>query len=324
MSDERIEHALRQGPPAEPAYVARLTPVDLHGSVLNEPRSRGAFSLLAGFAQTAVAASLILAVVGLVLVRSGALEPAAKPPTLLADVQARGVLRIAVRPDRPQVTTPAGARSGFDVDVATEIGRRLGLRAELSYVPVDEMLAGRGDWDLALPSSAVEPGAFATTTPYYHWPIRLIVPEGSVASEPGDLSGSTICVVTGSSGEAWLDGLFRGTSVTPVAVPPTPSAVHRLATDEACAADMGAGASGAFITAGWSDADLAARPALKRLDAPIVVEARPVIAVRGERDPAGLIDEIDRILAAMRSDGALADLSRSRFGGLDLTQPPTP
>jgi polar amino acid transport system substrate-binding protein len=266
----------------------------------------------------------VVAIVGIVLIRTDAFETAAKPSTRLEDVQARGVIRIAVRPDRPQVTAPGGARSGFDVDVATEIGRRLGLRVELSYVPADEMLAGRGDWDLALPSSAVEPGAFATTTPYYHWPIRLIVPEGSVASEPGDLSGSTICVVTGSAGEAWLDGLFRGTSVTPVAVPPTPSAVHRLATDEACAADMGAGASGAFITAGWSDADLAARPALKRLDAPIVVEARPVMAMRGERDPAGLIDEIDRILAAMRSDGALADLSRSRFGGLDLTQPPTP
>ncbi len=323
MSDERIEHALRQGPPAEPAYVAQLTPADLHGSILKAPRSRGAFSILAGFAQTAVAASLILAVVGLVLVRSGTFEPAAEPPTLLADVQARGVIRIAVRPDRPQVTTPTGARSGFDVDVATELGRRLGLRVELEFISVEEMLAGRGEWDIALPSSAVELGTFATSTPYYDWPIRLIVPEGSVAAGPGDLSGTTICVVTASSGEAWLDGLFRGTSVTPVAVPPTPSAVHRLATDEACAVDLDAGASSAFITAGWSDADLAARPALKRLGEPIVVEARPVIAVLGERDPAGLMVEIDRILAAMRSDGSLADLSRSRFGGLDLSQPPT-
>ena len=126
--------------------------------------------------------------------------------------------------------------------------------------------------------------------------------------------------MTGSNGEAWLDGLFRGTSVTPIAVPPTPSAVRRLATDEACAADLAAGASAAFITAGWSDADLAARPALQRVGEAIFVEARPVIALRGGRDPADLIAEIDRILAAMRSDGTLADLSRSRFGGLDLTE----
>jgi polar amino acid transport system substrate-binding protein len=324
MSDERIEKALRQGPPAEPAYIVQLTPADLQGSVAKAPRSTSAFSLFASLGQAVVAAGLVVAVAGIVLIRSGAFETAAKPPTRLADIQARGVIRIAVRPDRPQVTAPGGAIAGFDVDVATEIGRRLGLRVELDFTPADEMLAGRGEWDIALPSSAVEPGTFATTTPYYDWPVQLIVPEGSTAAGPGDLSGSTICVVTGSGGEAWLDGRFRGTSVTPVAVPPTPSAVHRLATDEACSAEVTAGASAALVTAAWSDADLAARPALKRVGGPIFTEGRPVIAVRGERDPAGLLAEIDRILAAMRSDGTLADLSRSRFGGLDLTESQTP
>lgn len=324
MSDERIEQALRQGPPAEPAYMVHLTPADLHGSVSRAPRSKSTFSFFAGLGQAAVAAGIIVAVVGFVLIRSGAFETAAKPPTLLAEVQARGLIRIAVRPDRPQVTAPGGARSGFDVDVATEIGRRLGLRVELDFTPADEMLAGRGQWDIALPSSAVEPGAFAVSTPYYDWPVRLIVPGGSTAAGPGDLSGSTICVVTGSGGEAWLDGRFRGTSVTTVAVPPTASAVHRLATDEACAADVTAGASAALVTAGWSDADLVTRPALKRVGGPIFTEARPVIAVNGQRDPASLIAEIDRILAAMRSDGTLADISRSRFGGVDMTEPLTP
>jgi ABC-type amino acid transport substrate-binding protein len=210
------------------------------------------------------------------------------------------------------------------VDVATEIGRRLGMRVELDFIPADEMLAGRGGWDIALPSSAVEPGTFATSTPYYDWPVRLIVPAGSTAAGPSDLAGSTICVVTGSGGEAWLDGRFRGTSATPVAAAPRPSAVHRLATDEACAAEVTAGASGAFITAGWSEADLAARPALMRVGMPILTEGRQVIAVSGQRDPASLITEIDRILAAMLSDGTLADFSRSRFGGLDLSQPPIP
>ena len=107
-------------------------------------------------------------------------------------------------------------------------------------------------------------------------------------------------------------------------VPPTPSAVHRLATDEACAAEVAAGGSAAFVTSSWSDADLAARPDLTRVGGPVLTEARPVIAVLGDGDPAGLIAEIDRIVAAMRSDGTLADFSRSRFGGLDLSQPTTP
>jgi ABC-type amino acid transport substrate-binding protein len=324
MSDERIEKALRQGPPAEPAYIVRLTAADLRQSVSRRPRSTSAVGLFAGVGQAVVAAGLVVAVVGIVLIRSGAFETAAKPSTRLADIQAHGVIRIAVRPDRPQVTTPAGARSGFDVDVAIEIGRRLNLRVELVFSPVGEMLAGRGDWDVGLPSSAVAPGRFATTASYYYWPVRLIVPAGSTAAGPSGLAGTTICVVTGSGGEAWLDGRFEGVSATPVAVPPTPSAVHRLATDEACAAEVTAGSSAAFITSTWSDADLAARPNLAQLPGPVLTEERPAIAVLGEGDPAGVIAEVDRVVAAMLSDGTVADFSRSRFGGLDLSQPTTP
>ena len=321
MSDERIEKALRQGPPDEPAYMARLTSADLH--VSKPPRGTRAFRLFVGLEQALVAAGLVVAVVGIALIRSGAFDPASRPSTHLGDIQARGVIRIAVRPDRPQVTTPGGARSGFDVDVATEIGGRLGLRAELDFLPAEEMLAGSGEWDIALPSSAVEPGAFAATAPYYDWPIRLIVPQEATAAGPSDLVGATICVVTGSGGEAWLDGDFKGTSVTPVAVPPTPSAVHRLATDEACAADVEARMSSALITAFWTDADLAQRPAFKPLGGPLFTEARVVIAARAQGDPDSLIAEIDRILTGMRVDGTLADFSRSRFGGFDLSQPPT-
>jgi len=186
------------------------------------------------------------------------------------------------------------------------------------------MLAGRGDWDMALPSTAIEPGRFEATAPYYHWPVQLMVPEGSAATMPGDLTGSTICVVTGSTGEAWLDGSFSGTSSTSMVLPPTSSTVRRLATDQACAADMDAGASAALVTSGWSDADLATRPSLKRVGGPVLTEARAGIAIRGERDPTSLVADVDRILAAIRADGTLADFSRSRFGGLDLTQPITP
>lgn len=334
MDDERAVSRLRKVADSanpDPAFLERM-----YGELAEElgfrPARRGAvrpsrWGNTRRLTLLAAAVVVTLSMVGGALLVGAMMDREPRPsvtPSLLEQIREDGVIRIAVRPDRPQVTTPGGARSGFDVDVATEIGRRLGLRVELSYLPADEMLAGRGEWDIALPSSAVEPGTFATTTPYYGWPVQLIVPAGSTAGRPSDLSGLTICVVTGSGGEAWLDGRFRGTSVTSVAVPPTPVAVHRLATDDACAADMTAGASAAFLTAAWSDADLAARPALKRLGGPIFTEARPVIAVRGERDPAGLIAEIDQIFADMRDDGTLADFSRSRFGGLDLSQSTIP
>lgn len=324
MSDDRIETALRQGPPDEPSYMAQLTHADFHRHVHAGRGSNGAFRLLAGIGEAAAAAGLVVALVGILLIRSGTIDVGTSPSSRLTDVQARGVIRIAVRPDRPQVTTPGGARSGFDVDVATEIGRRLGLRVELVFTSVDAMLAGTGDWDIALPSSAVEHGRFATTSPYYDWPVRLIVPAGSAATGPSDLANTTICVVTGSGGEAWLDGRFNGVSVTPVAVPPTPSVVQRVSADDACAAQVTAGTSAAFVTSAWTDADLAARPDLAPLGGPVLTEARPVIAVLGDTDPAGLIAEVDRTVAAMRSDGTLANFSRNRFGGLDLSQPTAP
>lgn len=334
MDDERVVNRLRKvadSASPDPAFLERMYQELAEELRFRPARQSGVRPSRSGMARRltllAAAVVLTLSMVGGALLVGAVVDRQPTPdaiPALLERIRDTGVVRIAVRPDRPQVTGPGGVRSGFDVDVATDIGRRLGLRVELVFTPVDEMLTGRGEWDIALPSSAVEPGTFATTAPYYDWPVRLIVPARSAADGPGDLSGSTICVVTGSGGETWLDGRFRGTSVTPVAVPPTPSAVHRLATDEACAADVDAGASSAFITAGWSDADLATRPALKRAGEAIFTEARPIIAVHGEQDSAELIAEIDRILAAMRSDGTLADFSRSRFGGLDLSQPPTP
>lgn len=334
MDDERVVNRLRKvADPAspDPAFLERMYE-ELAGELRFRPARQSAVrpsrnGMARRLTLLAAAVVLTLLMVGGALLVGAIVDRERRPdviPSLLERIRGAGVVRIAVRPDRPQVTGPREVRSGFDVDVATEIGRRLDLRVELVFTPVDEIITGRGEWDIALPSSVVEPGAFVTTTSYYAWPVRLIVPAGSTADGPGDLSGSTICVVTGSGGQTWLNGRFRGTSVTPVAVPPTPSAVHRLATDEACAADVDAGASSAFITAGWSDADLAARPALKRVGEAIFTEARPIIAVRGEPDPAELIAEIDRFLAAMRSDGTLADFSRSRFGGLDLSQPPTP
>lgn len=264
---------------------------------------------------------MLLAALATALAIAGALD---RRHDLLEDVRGAGILRVAVRPDRPQVSAPGAPRSGFDVDIATELGRRLGLRVDLVFIPVDQMAGRRDEWDVALPSSVFGSQDMATSAAYYDWPIRLIVRGDAAATTPGDLSGSVVCVMTGSGGEAWLDGRLDGTSVTPVLVPPLPRVVHRLAADEDCAAQVSDGSSDGFITAAWSDADLAARPELRAVDGPVVTEARGVIALRGERDPTGLISEIDRVIAAMRSDGTIADLSRSRFGGLDLSRPPAP
>ena len=192
MDDERVVSRLRQvADPAspDPAFLERMYEElaeelrfrPAHQSGVRPSHSRMARRLIL----LAAAAVLTLSIVGGALLVGAIVDRERRPdatPALLERLREAGVIRIAVRPDRPQVATPGGATAGFDVDVAIEIGRRLGLRVELDFTPADEMLAGRGDWDIALPSSAVEPGSFATTSPI----LRLAGP----AHRPRGIHGS--------------------------------------------------------------------------------------------------------------------------------------
>ena len=54
----------------------------------------------------------------------------------------------------------------------------------------------------------------------------------------------------------------------------------------------------------------------------MLTEARPVIVGRDGPDPASFVQEINTDLTAMLGDGTLPELSRSRFGGFDLSHPP--
>lgn len=107
-----------------------------------------------------------------------------------------------------------------------------------------------------------------------------------------------------------------------VVAPPQNTLVTRLATDVACLDDLLAGRSLAMVTASLSDADLTVRGGVRSLGSPALTEQRSVLARSGATDPARLLAEIDRTMLAMRTDGTLSDLSRRRFGGADLTDPP--
>jgi polar amino acid transport system substrate-binding protein len=344
MDEIRIERALRQGPPDEAVYEPRLRPSSFPGRA----RRRQADGHRPGFLGRAlpVAAALVIAIAlaGVLWLRHESVIPVAATPSpsvsanpsgapsptgrsdLLDQVRSSGALRMAIRPDFPQASILG--LEGFDVDVATELARRLSLGAYPVQVAVADMLAGAsGDpWDLAFPSAVVTAAAasrFAASTPYYYWPTYLVVPKVSGASSPADLGGATFCTVGGSSGAGWLSGaLDPGSGAS--ASPPAGPTVRTEATDWACLDALAAGDVEAVVTAALSDSDLAARPSLRTVGGPILVEPRAIVAARTGLDPSALLSVVDNALGAMRSDGTLADLSRKRFGGRDLTTPPSP
>ena len=95
-----------------------------------------------------------------------------------------------------------GAVIGFDVDVARELARSLGLSSEVSVVAATHILDGTGgDWDIGLPSHGPPVGAGVTAGPaYYAWPSWPVTDANSGITTLAQLDGATICGVIGTAG----------------------------------------------------------------------------------------------------------------------------
>ena len=225
---ERVGRRLRSDdpfdPPYEPGRFAQL--VSTGGLTEGRPRrslggSRVRSPILGGLGvgSFALVLALVIGVVAFRLnegVRVGSSPPAAVSD-LLAGVREAGQLRVAIRPDFPQATTDKLA--GFDVDVASGLATRLGVRLEIVVVDPADMAtsSATGDWDLAMPSSSLVSRSplFTPTDAYYAFPSFLVVSDGSAAQTPADLAGTRICVVRGSAGEAWIAGRVEDAIVAP-------------------------------------------------------------------------------------------------------------
>jgi cystine transport system substrate-binding protein len=262
--------------------------------------------LIAATVALMIAAAASIAAVG------GALERLLERPTLIDSIQSSGSIRVAIRPDSPQVASSNGVLSGFDIDVAEVLGQRLGVGIERAVQPVEVTLApGDPEWQLAFPSRALsvdEAGRYVATKPYYRWPVYVVVRR----SEAGgfDLAGAALCVVTGSPGEVWARSESGAGSVA------------AASDDDACLAEVRDGRADAMATRDLLAIDLRGDSELAVLgEGAVTDEPRAVLIPAGLHGSEALAAVIDAELAEMRADGTLAELSKRRFGGEDLTQP---
>ena len=238
-------------------------------------------------------------------------------------VRAAGVLRVAVRSEYPQVVINGALQGGFDVDVAGALATRLGVQPEVQATLGDGPIAGAGTdaWDVALPSRSLtttETVTFEVSRPYYLWPIHLLAADSSQARTAADLAGATICVIRGSVGEIWLAGGIGIQTTGPVEARPVGVVPIVAASDDDCLAKVASGEADAAVSAALAPVDLEARPAIRPIGQPILHEERRVVVVRGPGS-AAVISAIDEAIDEMHADGSLADISRRRFGGDDLT-----
>jgi polar amino acid transport system substrate-binding protein len=250
----------------------------------------------------------------------------------LARIKAAGKIRVNTDPNyAPQSMQKVdGTFEGFDIDVANEIAKRLGVDVEYTIFPFDGVVAGGWNdrWDMSVGSVTITPQRKAVldfTQPYYYTPAQMTATQSSGATTLEALAGKAICVGSGTTYEFWLEGTIELVDAPPPATPPAGATPYILPTDQDCAQSVQSGRSDFD---GWLSSSTTVDTAVKG-GTPVVLVGDPVfyesLAVAFDitvPDRASLVETVDKIVADMHADGTLAAFSQKWFG-LDLTSAST-
>lgn len=220
----------------------------------------------------------------------------------LERIQAAGVLRVALDPAFPpfEYVDGEGNLVGLDVEMAQEIGARLGV--EVQFVSTgydalyDALAMGRADVIIsALYPDPSKSSAFAFSPSYFNAGDVLIVSENSPITSINDLSGKQLMIVFGTEGH--MAALQWEKSLNP------PPVLLTGDSPDTIISALSAGVADAVVVDNVSaQIALLNTPGLRVVGTPITDETYVVAA---DIENRVLVDEIARILTAMQSDGSL-------------------
>jgi polar amino acid transport system substrate-binding protein len=256
-----------------------------------------------------------------------------EPEDLLDQVLAAGKLRISSDANyAPQsFLDENGNWTGFDVEVAKEVAKRLGVELELMAIDWDIITGGSWNarWDVSIGSmTATEERSEILwfTNPYYYTPAGFAVhADNTTFAKVEDLAGARIGVGTETTYERWLSkDLTIGIPGYEVVFADWEAGeVRPYSTDAEAIQDLGLG-DGVRLDAAMSaiptlqEAINTGQP-LKLLGEPVFFEPL-CFALDKARGPSDkMLDKLNEIVAAMHADGTLTNLSM-QFYGEDLTK----
>lgn len=207
-----------------------------------------------------------------------------------------------------------GRLAGFDIDLATEAGRRLGVTVEWRPVPWDGIVyaLNGGTFDAVWNGMTItdeRAQLVAFTRPYLMGGQAAAVRrDDRTRRRLADLAGARVGVVSGGPGSRLLEGL-----------PTAPEAAVEYPDLTAALAGLAAGEVAAVAADVMPLRDALAKQAGRFRLLPGLVRREPFgVAFRaGDRD---LRDRVQKALDGLRKDGTMAKLSRRWFGE-DLTNP---
>jgi len=249
----------------------------------------------------------------------------------LARVLEAGVIRMSTDPAYPPQSFLDfdGSYKGFDIDVGTEIAKRLGV--EVAFETPDFALISAGSWsdrwDFSVGSVTIttpREEVLDFTQPYYYTPAQMATRTDLGYSSLDDLAGKTICMGEGTTYLDWFNGDLDFGTATPDTVPPEGSVATTLPTDRNCAESWAAGRKDFD---GWLTSSTTVQAAIDEglpvvaLGDPVYFEPLAAAFDKNVEDNDSLVAAIDAIIGEMHADGTLSTMSQTWFG-LDLTTSP--
>jgi polar amino acid transport system substrate-binding protein len=253
------------------------------------------------------------------------------PSSLLGKVLAKGTIVMSTDPQYPPQSSlkSDGTYEGFDIDVGTEIAKRLGVKISFQTPDWNLITAGSwaGRWDFSVGSMTIttpREKVLAFSKPYYYTPAQIAASKVSGITTLEGFAGKTICVGEATTYFDWMSGTLDLGSYTPPTKPPTGSKVTTLSTDRLCAEAWKAGRKD---FEGWLSSSTTVDQAVKdglplvKVGDPVYYEPLGVAFDKGGPDPVGMVAKVNEILDAMRADGTLKGFATKWFG-LDLTVAP--
>jgi polar amino acid transport system substrate-binding protein len=248
---------------------------------------------------------------------------------LLAEICDKGTLTVSTDPAYPpqsSLNEQTGEYEGFDIDVATEIAKRLGVDVAWETPAWDVITAGswNGRWDTTVGSMTPtndRQEVLDFTQPYNYTPAVVVVPgdDTSVNDLTTDLDGKKIGVCGGCTYESFLnkDLNIEGYTFDFII---DDAVVSGYDTDTTALEDLANGRLDAVITSvttaqGYIDAG---NP-VKIVGDPVFYEPLSV-GFDKSSDPSSesLYQAVDQIVGEMHEDGTLTQLSEKWYG-MDLT-----
>jgi polar amino acid transport system substrate-binding protein len=267
----------------------------------------------------------------------------ATPNDKLAQIMARGKLVIASQTAYPPWSDcksganrsletkcgpkelTAGELTGFDVDVAVELSRRMGV--EPCFVTPPRTLVWSGNWadawDIGIGSITITSERMKVlyfTQPYKTTPSRFFVLKNNTAiTRPGDLSGKRIGVCTGCIQEQYLQGLLEipGQNIDYAVKNATIVAYN---SDTLAFPDVAAGKlDAALVNEGIGLAAIRDGIPLTPLEKPaFYAPVAAVINKKSDRDQVSFVRKVNAIVQDMHRDGTLTRLIQPYYPN-DLT-----